>query len=84
LLINNFNCIVTDEIKEFVKVETSSEDNPYTQKKLSDGFKEGFMEEIEILVPINEELAWGRENIEKAYNLFEKLISGDSVSIITP
>jgi len=77
LLISNFNCIVTDEIKGFVKVETSSEDNPYTQKELSDDFKEGFMEEIEILVPINEELARGRENIEKAYTLFEKLVSGE-------
>ena len=78
LLCSNFDCIVSDEKMNFEEEPTFSEHNPYTQEELKDNFKNDKFLEVDIKVPINE------INIEKANNLFERLISEGENSISEP
>ena len=78
LLCSNFDCIVSDEKMNFEGEHTFSEHNPYTQDELKDNFKSDQFYGVDIKVPINE------INIEKANNLFEKLISEGDNSIGKP
>lgn len=78
-LVSNFDCIVTDIMMDYYKTEIYSEENPYTIDELKENFNKNDNFEVEILVPLNE------INIEKAYNLFEKLINKNKEgSIISP
>ena len=78
LLCSNFDCIISDEKKDFEEEHTFSEHNPYTQDELKDNFKSDKFYEVDIKVPIND------INIEKANNLFERLISEGENSISEP